>query len=264
MNKKVIFFDVDGTLLDFAKGMPKPLESTIEVIKELKEKGHFVVVATGRPKPFLPKEILKLDFDGYITANGAVVEHGDTLVFEKSIEQDILKKAIDLFETEGIEYILEGYHKAYFSNIESKEAKAFYEVFGVPKENITDNWKSNDIQANKMVVTLDNKQKLNRCQEVLGEHFVLMNHPGAPSWDMYFRDCTKADGIQYLLNHLGLSIQDTIASGDGDNDMEMIQLVNTGVAMGNGKEELKKHANYVTDDVFSHGIINALKHLSII
>lgn len=264
MNNKVIFFDVDGTLLDFAKGMPKPLESTVEAIKKLKEKGHMVVVATGRPRPFLPKEILNLNFDGFITANGAVVEHKDTVIFEKTIEKGILNKAINLFQKEGIEYILEGYHKAYFSNVESKEAKAFYEAFGVPKENISDKWKLNDVKANKMVITLDNQQKLNRCNEVLGEHFVLMNHPGAYSWDVYFKDCTKADGIKNYLSHLELSIEDTVAFGDGENDIEMIQLVNTGIAMGNGKEELKKHAKYVTDDVFSHGIVKALEHLSII
>ncbi|QNO15809.1 Cof-type HAD-IIB family hydrolase [Alkalicella caledoniensis] len=264
MIKKVVFFDVDGTLLEYIKGMTSPLQSTIDAIKKLKDNGHVVVIATGRPRPFLPKEILSMDFHGYITANGAVVERDKALIYSKKIEKGILKKAVELFKKEKIVYFLEGYQKAYFSSLESQEARDFYEVFGVPRENITDEWKLEDIEANKMVVTIRDKDTLQRCVEILGNDFIFMKHPGAYSYDVYFKDCSKADGIREFLNYTGLDMKDTYAFGDGQNDIEMIQTVGTGVAMGNAKEELKSHADYVTDDVFSHGIANALKHFKLI
>lgn len=264
MSKKVVFFDVDGTILDFVAGMPHPLESTIASIKQIKQNGDLAIIATGRPKPFIPTELLKLDFDGFITANGAVVEKGEEIIFHKKICKNVLQEAVKLFKEEGIDFFLEGYHKAYFSSLDTQEARDFYEVFGVPRENITDEWELDEIEANKMVVTIKEEEKLQKCLEVLGDKFIFMKHPGAYSYDVYSKDCTKADGIRQFLEFTGLDIKNTYAFGDGLNDIEMIQTVATGIAMGNAKEELKKHAAYITDDVFSHGILNALRHFKVI
>lgn len=91
-----------------------------------------------------------------------------------------------------------------------------------------------------------------------------MKHPGENSYDVYFKDCTKADGIRKLIKHLSMNIEDTFAFGDGINDIEMFQAAGCGIAMGNAHEKLKKVSRFVTDYVFSHGIYNALMKLQMI
>lgn len=264
MSKKVIFFDVDGTLLDYSIGMPRPLQTTIDSIEKLKENGHLVVIATGRPKSFIPKEILKLNFHGYITSNGAVVETKGEKITSKNLDKETLEKSIALFRKEEIEFILEGYYKSYFSNLKSQESKDFYEKFGVPKENMTDKWNLDEIQVQKMVATILNDTQMKKCRELLQDQFVFMRHPGAFSYDIYSKSCSKADGIKDFLNHTGLKIENTYGFGDGYNDIEMIQAVAKGIAMGNANEDLKKHASHITDEVNNHGIVNGLNYMGLI
>ena len=73
---------------------------------------------------------------------------------------------------------------------------------------------------------------------------------------------SKAKGIEKLVNALGKTMKDTIAFGDGRNDIEMLSCVNLGIAMGNAADETKAVADYITDNVDCDGILKALKHFS--
>ncbi|WP_353893091.1 HAD family hydrolase [Proteinivorax hydrogeniformans] len=259
MNKKIVFFDIDGTLIECGQGMNRPLKSTVEAIKAIQKNGHLAVVATGRPMAFMPNFLLDLGFDGYITANGAQIQKKGQVLYSKQIEKETLTKAVDFFKKEDIDFILEGQQKAYFSTLSSEAAKRFFQTFLVPKENITENWELEHVKANKMVVVLKDETQLEKFKKVLGETFTFMKHPGESSYDVYFSDCTKADGIKIMLDHLNMDIKNTVAFGDGTNDIEMFQLVKTGIAMGNAKQTLKEEASFITEDVFSHGILEGLK-----
>ena len=75
---------------------------------------------------------------------------------------------------------------------------------------------------------------------------------------------SKASGIQLLLDKLNISKDEAIAFGDADNDIEMLQTVGLGVAMENGTENAKKHADLITDAVWDDGIYNACVKLGLI
>ena len=74
----------------------------------------------------------------------------------------------------------------------------------------------------------------------------------------------KAAGIQKFMDHYGFRLNETMAFGDGQNDIDMIRFVGTGISMGNGIDALKKAADYVTTDIDDDGIANGLRHFGLI
>ena len=82
--------------------------------------------------------------------------------------------------------------------------------------------------------------------------------------DILHKDGGKQNGIKAFLKEYNIDAQETMAFGDGNNDKEMFEFVSTSVAMGNAKEELKKCATYITDDIDNDGIYNALKFFNLI
>ena len=91
----------------------------------------------------------------------------------------------------------------------------------------------------------------------------------ASRWSPLFADVnpqgqSKQVGIDVFCDYFGIDRANTMAFGDGGNDITMLKHVGIGVAMGNANPEVKEIADYITDDVDSDGIWNALKHFGIL
>src|SRR5574344_183341 len=95
MEKKTIFFDIDGTLLNEKKEVPA---STIEAINRLKQAGHQIFVCTGRTKCMLPKVITDIDFDGYVYGGGTALEYEDRLLQLVELTNDQIIQLADLMK----------------------------------------------------------------------------------------------------------------------------------------------------------------------
>ena len=94
----------------------------------------------------------------------------------------------------------------------------------------------------------------------------LLPHCRLPRWHPYFTDIvsfdnSKARGMEAICHHYGIRQEETIAFGDGANDIEMLDWANIGIAMGNADEKVKKHADLITTDVDNEGIENAVNKL---
>ena len=88
-------------------------------------------------------------------------------------------------------------------------------------------------------------------------------------WTNVFADIIPIDGgkdkgIDYLLDDFGISLSETMAFGDGANDITMLQHVPYGIAMGHASQEVKDHAYYVTTDICDDGIYHALIHFGVL
>ena len=107
MNKKVIFFDVDGTLVDVRSSQEFIPESTIKAIQATKQKGNLCFLCTGRSKAEIFSHILEIGFDGIIGAGGGFVEIGDEMLYHKQVSRNAIHHVVDFFEEHNFDFYIE-------------------------------------------------------------------------------------------------------------------------------------------------------------
>ena len=97
----------------------------------------------------------------------------------------------------------------------------------------------------------------------------LMPNSKTARWTSHFTDIIPKDGgknkgIDAIINHFGIKLEETMAFGDGGNDIDMLKHAGIGVAMENGREDVKKIADFITTSVDDDGITYALKHYKVL
>lgn len=255
---KIVFFDVDGTLLDHNKQLPI---STKDAIQQLQQNGVFVAIATGR-SPFMFEPLRKeLNIDTFVSFNGQYVVFENEVVYRNPLKGTELKKLHETanhYKQTPIVYMNEETMKSSVPNNQRVEEALGSLKFPHP-----------DVKAD-FYVDQDIYQALLFCTEEEEEHFTSQYQQFRfIRWHQYSTDVvprsgSKAEGIKRLMEHVGFRLEDVYAFGDGLNDMEMLQEVGHGVAMGNAADIVKKKANYVTRDVADDGIYFGLKQLKLI
>lgn len=244
---KIAFFDVDGTLLNYGSGSPSP--KTVHALKDLQKNGVMLCIATGRSNAALPK-IPQIDFDIHLTFNGSFVRSEDTVIFSNPLDNDdkdqIIKNLnqmerplticnLDLMAANGTDDDLDEYF-AFSQN-------------PVPIRDDFDKIAQGDIYQIM-------------CSGVEDEHQKILANTSktqiAAWWDRAM-DIIPANGgkgvaIKAIFEHFGIKKEEAIAFGDGDNDLEMLETVGCGLAMGNAKDIVKKRADKIIRPVDEDGI----------
>lgn len=258
MGKSIVFFDIDGTLIDNGKNVPK---STKEAIFQLKERGHHVAIATGRA-PFMFEALRnELDIHTYVSFNGQLVVVDDQIVYKSPLNKEALQLITHLaVENEHpIVHVGQYEMKANVSHhdyiTESLDTLKVTELVGYnPDYHIeTDIFQS--------MLFLKEQEELPYEQKFKELKFIRW-HPY--SVDIDPAGSSKAEGIKIVLEKLGLSIQQLYAFGDELNDIEMLSLSPNSVAMGNGHPSAKNAAKYITKPVNEDGILYGLKMVGLL
>ncbi|MFD3447977.1 Cof-type HAD-IIB family hydrolase [Microbacteriaceae bacterium 4G12] len=252
MNDKIVFFDIDGTLLDHEKKVPA---STKEAVRCLQENGVHVAIATGRA-PFMFADLREeLNIHNYVSFNGQYVVFEDEVIYKNPLPTNTL----DMFTTFANE---QQYPLVY---LDHKEMKATVESHNYVKESLGSLYFDHPLPQPDFYQTRDVYQALVFCETGEEEKFRLQ-YPQFHfiRWHDYSVDIlpnggSKAKGIERFIEKLGFNHEQVYAFGDGLNDLEMIEAVGTGIAMGNAENQLKEVANYVTKDVGEDGILHGLK-----
>jgi len=258
MAKKYIFLDLDGTIIDH-KSFSIP-ESTIEAIRLLQENGHMVILSTGRVPSLFYGVDKKLNIDTYIGANGRLVVHKGRVVLAQYIKKDVVQGIVDLALQLGIDIGFESETDYTISSDNSGFSSKFSDIFHLEYPKIVKDYHLNhDILQLVLFYDQPDYKKFEKIFPTLSFNF--SNPYGI---DVNPRGGLKDVGVKALIEDLGIDMKDTIAVGDGFNDISMIQVVEIGIAMGNACQELKDAATYVTDDVDKNGIYNIFKKLGLI
>ena len=275
---KIIFIDVDGTLVDYENNLP---ESAVSAIRKARENGHKVYICTGRSKAEVYENIWDIGLDGMIGGNGSYVEDHDHVVMHQLITKEQCKHIVDWCHSRNLEFYLESNNGLFASEHFEEKGNPVIKIYSQRKG------KADADQATVRKVFPDmifdgelyrddvNKVSfiLNSYQDHLDsiEEFPDLK-PG--TWggkgeialfgDLGVKDITKAHAIDELLKYLHADIQDTFAFGDAKVDIPILEYCHVGVAMGSGGDEIKAMADYVTDDVDKDGLYNAFKHFGLI
>ena len=250
---KAAFFDIDGTLLSF--NTHRVSEGTVRAFDLLHRCGVRTFLSTGRPKVLIPP--MPVDFEGGITMNGALVRCEGEVLRRNPIPQADSEAWIDFAKRHSLSTMIFTEEGMFASQVNDVARRLRDQLeFLMPDEVPIDDLREHEAYQiiALMPVALD------------AEVGHLMPHCRLPRWHPAFSDIvcdgnSKAVGMDAVCRYLGISQSETLAFGDGANDIEMLQWAGIGVAMGNADDNVKAHADRVTTSVDDEGIEQAVRLL---
>ena len=275
---KIIFIDVDGTLVDYDNVLPA---SAVEAIRKARANGHKVYISTGRSRAEVYQEIWDIGLDGMIGGNGSYVEDNGQVVMHQLLTAEQSRRIVDWLHERKLEFYLESNNGLFAS-----------ENFETRGEPVMQEYSARKGQDNAAKMTVRQafpemifggklyRDDLNKISFLLSSYQDYLDAAAAfpdlqaGTWggrgeealfgDLGVKGISKASAVQALIRHLGADIRDTVAFGDAKVDVPMLACCAYGVAMGGGGPEVKAAADYVTDDVEKDGLYKAFVHLGLI
>ncbi|MFC4320028.1 Cof-type HAD-IIB family hydrolase [Litchfieldia salsa] len=256
--KSVIFFDIDGTLLNHDKQLPL---STREAIFKLKELGHIVAIATGRA-PFMYEDLREeLGINTYVSYNGQYVVLNGEVLHTNPLNIPSLEKLTEVALSNNYPVVFMD-HEDMKANVPEhdfiSESIASLKIEHFPSHD------PNYYKGRELYQTLffcpEGEEKPYE-QEFKDFDFVRW-HP--LSVDILPKGGSKAKGIEKIVEKLRIPAERQFAFGDGLNDLEMLSSVQNSVAMGNAEDTVKAVAKYVTKSVEEDGILNGLQMVGLL
>ena len=263
MNKKILFFDIDGTILHVPGGQPNPSAELKEAIKTLRANGHLCFIATGRTFAYLNTNVLDLAFDGFVTCNGAVVLKDDEILFSNFFTKELSQEIVDMMDRYHNSYTILGSKKVYAKK-EFEDIYKTFKLFNVPMQNVVSEYSVSNLDIAKFEISAHTKEVADYIRSLKDRGCEIIEFYGSDYFEFTMPNATKGKAIQQLLKVLDVPVEDSIAFGDGDNDIEMFDVVGYAVAMGNGSEKAKAASDKVTETCKENGIVNELKRMGLI
>lgn len=268
-----ILLDIDGTVVNYNLQIP---DSAREAIAQARANGHEIYLCTGRAKAEIYDFLWELGIDGLILGNGAYVEHDGQVVHRQVMDESTVKKAIEWMEAEGFGYYLECNSGLFASDDLADKAVI---AVGEDNPNMREMWDEAMVAAvydtsrghddvNKISFPLHKDVDLEALAELFEGEAKISTWTASGKKQEFGEfgqiGIHKAVGVNALAEHLGADTDTMIAFGDAAPDIELIELVGTGVAMGNAENVLKERADLVTDHIDEDGLANAFKKLGLI
>ena len=260
---KCFFFDVDGTLLPCGKSIP---DSAVYSIKAAQALGSRCFIASGRSIAELPRFPM-LAFDGYICSAGATIIVDDKLIYSAHIERGAFDSLFRYLSEKGF-YVISQTDKATYLSKDAwdmftrqlmKHIGRLVELNGLV---ISDTVPVDEDVKKVLFLSDDDGYGVDRVRKEIDPMFTVVNNTvGLPQEimaEVVLGGISKATGIEKVLSYFGVDRSDSVAIGDGSNDIEMVEYADIGIAMGNSSGDLKAVADYITTDIEEDGIKNAI------
>ena len=250
---KAAFFDIDGTLLSFTTH--RVSDGTVRAFDRLHRAGVRTFISSGRPMVLIPK--MPVSFEAHITMNGGLVFTPDKVLLSNPIPHKDCEAWLDFAKAKNICTMIFTADGMMLAQPNEAGMKLRDQLeFTMPP--VVDIDAMRDAEAYQIIALMPSQMD--------GEVGTLLPHCRLPRWHPAFTDIvangnSKAAGMEAICRHFGIHQDDTIAFGDGANDIEMLQWAGIGIAMGNAAQEVKDAADMVTATVDDEGIEKAISKL---
>ena len=246
-NIKIAFFDIDGTLVDMNTKVIS--EKMLETLIRLKENNILICVATGRPISNVP-HFSGVEFDVFLTFNGSYCCNEKEVIFKKPIPAEDVQRIIQNAKGIGRPVVISSLDRM-GANGKDKDLVDYFAITKHPIEVIDD---FEELSREEIYQIMLGYQK-EEGKKILDQ----VDHAEITAWWTRAADIIPANGgkglgVKKVLEYYGFTKEDAIAFGDGNNDIEMLKAVGTGIAMGNATEDVKEIADEVCDSVRDDGI----------
>lgn len=257
---KIVFFDIDGTLLPSSQGIP---DSAKQSVLELQKKGIQTVIATGRPIADTVAIAKELQIDSYITFNGSHAVHKGEEIFRQHWDQKTIDSLFSISQQQNHDILFMKEKENIMHNRKQCDIKSIVKDLELSyKES------KNDVPPEEVMgafLVAKNKEEVSRYQDIpeisLDASSSAVNHA---AYNILSHRINKGTAIWEYLSHFNLSPNDAVAFGDGMNDKEMLSFVGMGIAMGNASPILHAYAKMVTTKDVEDGIWNGLKEIGLL
>lgn len=257
ISSKIVFLDLDGTILNDNNEI---LKSTEKGIKALKDKGIHVIISTGRSPQMFDWVLEKLDINSFIALNGQYAIFEGEEVYVNPMSKDILKEITDFafYNNHAIAYCGKG-------TIKINAKKDYMALNSYNSLNVTYPFVDESFYENFEIFQCHLFCEKNREVDYVAkfpDYNFIRWHKYA--LDVIPKNASKANGIYHMLKKIGIKKENCYAFGDGLNDIEMLSFVGTGIAMENGCFEAKSAANFITSSNNNHGILKGLEKIGVL
>lgn len=276
---KAVFFDIDGTLLNDRKNVQK---STIKAIRNLKDQGILVGLATGRGPSFVQPFLENLGLDFAVTYNGQYIYSRSEIIYTNQLSKTTVYRLIRYAGARRREISLGTASGLLGSGIIGLGTSRLGQIISslVPRK-----WAKAIERSFKHFIRRIKPQNIDSLMVILREPIyqvdlvategeseriqkqfprVKLTRSSPYSMDVISEGQSKVKGIERVGQRYGFDLSEVIAFGDSDNDIEMLSQVGIGVAMGNASQQVKENARYTTADNNDDGISKALAHYGLI
>lgn len=255
MKRKIraVFADIDGTLYSHETGMIPP--SALGAIQKAKEKGVLVFAATGRHMLEIRDLGIELKPDGWITLNGALCFSGKEIFHKDPVAKEDIAVLLEVLEE--VKFPVQFMEKdLMYINMDDEAVRKALSSIHTPYPLIIDPKRALDHDTYMIIPWVK--------EEIWSRAFQKMKHLKYTRWNDLAVDamniaCGKKNGVLAACAYYGIDPAETMAIGDGPNDVELFEACGLSIAMGNSEESVKKAADEVTGHIDQDGFAEAFE-----
>jgi hypothetical protein len=266
MNKRILFTDLDGTLLDDQKNITPGNHAAID---EALAQGHIIVISTGRPlvSAMMQAHNLGLDKEGcyVISYNGSQIYdiyHQKTL-YGKGIARELAAPLFRAAAARGL-YIQTYNDTHILTEHDGPELQQYTKTIKIPYHIVDDiDAALTDDPYKLIAIDLENQQTLYDFQnEVLSQYQGILDSFYSHDWllEIVPAGVSKGFAVRWMCDYLGIPIENSVAAGDAQNDIAMLEAAHVGAVMCNAFPGIAEHGNYVTQADNNHDGVAEIIH----